>query len=308
LPTPRSREARLVNARAAPPDGDTATDFGAATGDDFASVESGDVLTPTAPPSAYAAALRESALFRGLPEALIDRVLAHAVERRMRERDILFFKGDPSDHLGIVLDGTLYKILYGPKGQELILDAIETGELTDEMALVENRPRSVTAIAYGPVRVLSIPRRCFLTLREEPALMQRVHALMYERLRKSIDAMEIMCLHRLESRLARHLLSTIDAETAARGVADVALPPTQSILAAMVNASRPKLNAQLQKWQRTGLISCAGNTVRIHDVDALRGKACLGKAERTGAAREASSWRGYGDVSAAGYRSDSRSP
>lgn len=303
-----------MNARAAPPQSDTTIARDASTeeraSDDggFGADRDAESDAVSVSSSFHLAALRESALFDGLPETLIHRVLTHAVERRMRERDILFFKGDPSDHVGIVLDGTLYKILYGPKGQELILDAIEPGELTDEMALVENRPRSVTAIAYGPVRVLSIPRRCFLTLREEPALMQRVHALMYERLRKSIDAMEIMCLHRLESRLARHLLSTIDAETAARGVADVALPPTQSILAAMVNASRPKLNAQLQKWQRTGLISCAGNTVRIHDVDALRGKACLGKAERIGIARDASGWRGYGAASVPERRSDTHSP
>jgi CRP/FNR family transcriptional regulator, cyclic AMP receptor protein len=263
-----------------------------------------------------AAILRQSALFRGLPDALIEHVLAHAHERRLRERDMLFLKGEPSDHVAVMLGGTVYKILFGPKGQELILDTIETGDLVDEMALVEDRPRSFTAIAYGPVWLLSVPRRHFSPLRANTAFMQRIHDLMYARMRKTVDTMEIMCLHRLESRLARHLLATIDTQTGADGGAgggarrrpeqmlahtagsstgngarhnpvEVALPPTQSILAAMINASRPKLNAQLQQWQRTGLITCAGNTIVIHDVEALRGKACLGRIARmsTSAAR-----------------------
>ncbi|TXH67351.1 MAG: Crp/Fnr family transcriptional regulator [Lysobacteraceae bacterium] len=224
-------------------------------------------------------AVARSAMFRGMPEALIDHVVACSIERRLDEGEVLFFKNDPGEFLGLVAQGRIYKILYGPKGQELILDTIETDDTVDEMALVDGSPRSFTAMAYGPVSALLIPRRHFQPLLENPLLMQRVHSLLHERFRRAVDSMEILCLHQLESRLARRMLSMMRGEAGARsGVVEVELPPTQSILAAMVNVSRPKLNAQLQEWRRTGMISCHRNIVRIHDVDALRGKAGLGRA------------------------------
>ncbi|RCI69404.1 Crp/Fnr family transcriptional regulator, partial [Pseudomonas aeruginosa] len=53
------------------------------------------------------------------------------------------------------------------------------------------------------------------------------------------------------------------------------LPTNQSILAAMLNASRPKLNAQLQIWKREGLISCRNDRILINDLGRLRRKAEL---------------------------------
>ena len=141
-------------------------------------------------------------------------------------------------------------------------------------------------MAYGPVSALLIPRRHFQPLLENPLLMQRVHSLLHERFRRAVDSMEILCLHQLESRLARRMLSMMRGEAGARsGVVEVELPPTQSILAAMVNVSRPKLNAQLQEWRRTGMISCHRNIVRIHDVDALRGKAGLAREQTSEASQ-----------------------
>lgn len=219
-----------------------------------------------------------SDLFRGLPAEIVEHAVSGAIERRLCEGEALFFKEDPSEFVAIVAEGRLYRILYGPRGQELIIDAIVAGETVGETALLERNPRSFTAMAYGPTLVLILPRRHFGPLLDTPAMIARANGLLRERLRRTVDAMEILCLHQLESRLARRILSMIDGAGRASdfdlcGEAEVELPPTQSILAAMVNVSRPKLNAQLQKWRRIGLTSCYRNILRIHDVDALRMRA-----------------------------------
>lgn len=221
-----------------------------------------------------------SDLFRGLPAEIVEHAVAGTIERRLREGEALFFKEDPSEFIAIVAEGRLYRILYGPRGQELIIDAVVAGETVGETALLERNPRDFTAMAYGPTLVLILPRRHFGPLLGTPALIARANDLLRERLRRTVDAMEILCLHQLESRLARRILSMIDDGGRASGFdlcgeAEVELPPTQSILAAMVNVSRPKLNAQLQKWRRIGLTSTDRNILRIHDVDALRVRAGL---------------------------------
>ncbi|WP_167284893.1 Crp/Fnr family transcriptional regulator [Marilutibacter alkalisoli] len=205
-------------------------------------------------------------------------VARYAIERRLRDGDALFFKNDPCEFMGVVVAGHVYKILYGPEGQELIVDSIEPGESVGETALLDRGRHSFTAIAYGPATVLVLARRHFAALVAEPAMIERAYAVLCTRLRRAVDSLETMCLHRLESRLARHLLNHMpDAPAASPDRFVVTLPPTQSILAAMINASRPKLNAQLQCWHRTGLISRRRNTLRINDIDLFRCKAQLGR-------------------------------
>lgn len=228
--------------------------------------------------------LNRSRFFQGLPEAIVDHVATHGVERHLHDGEALFFKHDSGDFIALVVRGQIYTILYGPDGQELIVDTIEPGETVGETALVDPLHRNFTAIAYGPTCVLVLARRHFPRLMAEPAFVDRALSTLCARLRQAADSLETMCLHRLESRLARYFLALAGepAGAASSGI-EVALPPTQSILAAMVNVSRPKLNAQLQTWHRTGLISRGRNALRINDIDQLRRKAYLGGAAQPSA-------------------------
>lgn len=226
--------------------------------------------------------LDRCALLRGLPSTLLEHIARHSSELNLEEGDALFFKNDPSDFLAFVVHGRIYKLLYGPDGQELIVDTIESGETVDETPLLDTHSHTFTAVAYSPTRVLLLPRRHFPSLTGDSLVIERAHMSLCLRLRQAVESLETMCLHRLESRLARYLLSLMHTQSRPRdGDFEVALPPTQSILAAMVNASRPKLNAQLQTWHRSGLVSRKRNILRINDIDQFRCKAYLGRdAER----------------------------
>ncbi|QNH11779.1 Crp/Fnr family transcriptional regulator [Xanthomonas sp. SI] len=233
-------------------------------------------LQPHATDDGYRSLLERSMLFQGLPGGLLDHLLDHASECELAPGAVLFFKHDPSSFVGVLVRGRLYKVLYGPDGQELIVGTIEPGGLVDEAALLEPHGRSFTAIAFGASTVLKLSRRHFATLLAAPVLHQRIDALLRLRLRQTLDSLESMCLHRLEVRLARYVLRQLEVQEWQRGGScAIALPPNQSILAAMLNVSRSKLNAQLQQWKRSGLVSRRRNLLRIHDLDALRAKAYL---------------------------------
>lgn len=240
-------------------------------------------------------ALERCTLLRGLPPDLLERIAAHASQARFDEGDTLFFKNDPGDFLGLVLEGGIYRILYGPDGQELIVGTIGPGEAVDEAVLLDRDRRSFTAVACADTVVLKLPRRHFDALTAQPVVLARAHAALCRHLRQAIEHLETMCLHRLEARLARYLLLQMRGDARDGGVVEIALPPNQRILAAMINASRPKLNAQLQRWQRSGLATRRRNLLRIHDLREFRSRACLlpegGAPSRSGPPRIAASGR-----------------
>ncbi len=205
----------------------------------------------------------------GLPGGLIRHIAAHVTERRLRDREILFFQRDPGDFSAIVRDGAIHQILHGPDGRELIVSAHHAGQVVDDTVLLEPHPRQTTACASGMTRVLTLNRRHFPTLLDEPAFLRRLLERLCERLRQKNAYIETTCLYPLEARLARHLLTRL-RHSGHHGELRVQLPANQGLLAAMINVSRPKMNARLQHWKRRGIVRIRHNHLYIDDLSELQ--------------------------------------
>lgn len=198
-----------------------------------------------------------------------------SVGRYLVSGESVFRKNDPTDFAALVVEGLVYAILYGPDGRELIVDTAEPGQPIGESALLGVSCHPFTAVAAGAAIVLLL-RRCHLArLMAEPAFIDRLLSILAGRVSHTARALETMCLYSLESRLARYLLDAAARGEREHGDMQIMLPRTQGILAAMLNASRPKLNALLQGWQRDGLISRDGSALHINDLELLRRKAFL---------------------------------
>lgn len=217
--------------------------------------------------------LAQSSLFQGLPGALVDDMARGSVARELEGGELVFRKNDPTDFAALVLEGLIYAIVYGPDGRELILDTAEAGQSIGESALLGAHCHYFTAVAAGAAIVLLLRRCHLLQLMTEPAFLDRVLALLARRVSRSAMALETLCLYSLESRLARYLLDAAERQKTPKGGTRIILPQTQAILAAMLNASRPKINALLQEWQREGLITRDRNVLDVNDFDELRRRA-----------------------------------
>ncbi|WP_339529265.1 Crp/Fnr family transcriptional regulator [Pseudomonas mucidolens] len=217
--------------------------------------------------------LARSDLFRGLPEPLLYQIAGHMVERTLSDRELLYFKDDPLEFVALVVEGRIYSVIHGPEGREQIIGSVGAGQVVGEAAMVELAGREASTFASGATRILQLGRRHFAPLYEEPLFLRRLLMLSMARLLKVIELLELVCLHRLESRLARFLLANMDEIDLTMVMPCVSLPANQGLLAAMLNTSRPKLNVQLQLWRRSGLISGKLEQMVINDLDHLRRKA-----------------------------------
>ncbi|WP_211269423.1 Crp/Fnr family transcriptional regulator [Chromobacterium amazonense] len=210
-------------------------------------------------------------LFESLPPDVLSHIERHATLISGKQTRLLFLRGDPENFIGVVLQGNAYHTLQEPDGHEVIIDSSGPGDIVGESALLHPGRRTCTAQLSRDCRLLLLHRQHFHPLQAEPLLMARVQEQLCKRLQRVSNFVETVCLYRLEARLARHLLMEIDQRGRA-GPGGPILPMTvnQTVLAAMLNASRPRLNAQLKQWQRAGLIQLSRHALQVCDPSRLQ--------------------------------------
>ncbi|WP_235356220.1 Crp/Fnr family transcriptional regulator [Burkholderia cenocepacia] len=217
------------------------------------------------PALAHAPTLRNIPILAGLPESLIVHIERHATPWPEHGNRLLFFKGDPGDFVAFVHRGRVYKTLHEPGGREIILGHSMPGELIGENTLIRAHRRNFTAQLSPDCRISVLHRQYFTPLLANAEFMGRIHEQLCRHIQQLSDFVESACLYRVEARLARHLLNRMQGD----GL-EVPLPENQSILAAMLNVSRPRLNSSLQKMQRDGLIRLHEHGVTIEKPEQLR--------------------------------------
>ncbi|TKC86018.1 Crp/Fnr family transcriptional regulator [Trinickia terrae] len=218
------------------------------------------------PPVTHANSLRCTPLLQGLPDKLLLHIEEHVTPWPDHRNRLLFFKGDPENFIAFVHRGHVYHTLHEPGGREIILDYTLAGGLVGESALLHPHGRSFNAELSPDCQVSLIHCQHFAPLQADPAFMMRIQQQLCGRLQQLSDFVESACLYRLEARLARHLLTRMEGSEQR----DVRLPANQSIMAAMLNVSRPRLSTLLQRWQREGLIRPHAHMLRIENPERLR--------------------------------------
>ena len=95
--------------------------------------------------------------------------------------DVLFQVGDPGDVMFAVADGCVELSLQGR-----VIDEIGPGGIVGEMALIDSEPRSATAVARTPSRVVPVDHDRFNYLvHEHPTFALQVMTVMADRLRRA---------------------------------------------------------------------------------------------------------------------------
>jgi CRP/FNR family transcriptional regulator, cyclic AMP receptor protein len=191
--------------------------------------------------------------------------LAECAERfrevRFAKGAMVFARGDPGTHLYIVSEGQVRLAIATSEGRELSFQIVGPGDLFGELALLDGQSRSAEATALAPTTAFSLERSDFHRLRAtNPAISEAVIIFLCRRLRDVSDKLETIALYPLEIRLARFLLTALRGrpETPGRRL-PLELRYSQSELALLLGASRPKINAAL------GALEAAGGVGRTSD-------------------------------------------
>ena len=94
---------------------------------------------------------------------------------------VVFERGSHGDVMYVVVTGTV-----ALKDDENVLDTVHAPGIFGELALIESKPRALTAVAETEVGLVEIPVRTFWVLvHETPYFAQLVMRVMAERLRNA---------------------------------------------------------------------------------------------------------------------------
>lgn len=204
---------------------------------------------------------RSFAIFeRFEPEAvaMLDTI---AMSRRWTATESIFQRGDDGDYLVVVTEGRIKLSLLTASGRELTLRYAEAGDIMGELSLLDGAPRSADATAAAPTEGLLLMRHDFERL--QARFPQTAHSLiryLTQRLRDTTDQLESIALFEIEARLARFLLLTL-RQYFGDDVPDrphLRLDLSQTELAGVLGASRPKVNRAIVALEELGAITRAG--------------------------------------------------
>ncbi len=95
---------------------------------------------------------------------------------------VIFREGEPGDIMYVVIEGQVDILV-----QDKVIDSTESGGIVGEMALIDDGPRSATAIAKTACKLVPINEKRFTFLvQQTPHFSLNVMRIMSERLRKRL--------------------------------------------------------------------------------------------------------------------------
>src|SRR5689334_24501191 len=87
-----------------------------------------------------------------------------SLRKRYPKDAVVFFENEEGDFFFMILEGRIKVTILGDDGREVILSILGPGDFFGEMALLDNEPRSATAIAIEDSELLSLHRTDFQTV------------------------------------------------------------------------------------------------------------------------------------------------
>ncbi len=112
-------------------------------------------------------ALSQVYLFRELAPNEMERVLSISKEKRVKKNEVVFKEGDIGDAFYLIVTGSVRISTLVPGVGEEALTVLGEGEYFGEMALIDDAPRSASAIANDDGMLLCIGKDDFRKLLEQ---------------------------------------------------------------------------------------------------------------------------------------------
>jgi CRP-like cAMP-binding protein len=209
-------------------------------------------------------------LFASLSEqqvGTIERSLRHV---SVKMEGYVFQENDPGDAMYVIESGRLKVFIVGVDGEALELDILGPGDVLGELAVLDGKPRSASAVAITDCELLAIDRSNLMAvLRANPDVAIAMLGYVTGRMRQITLQTEALSLSDSTVRLGRVLLMLAERNGVIRpGVLTTSLQISE--LADVTGTSPDWVVRILNRWQDSSIILISNQTLVLRDVATLK--------------------------------------
>lgn len=204
--------------------------------------------------------------------ATLDALIAAGHVHRMVKGEALVRRGDPFDHLGILVAGSLESRVLVETGVRHLLHFLQPGDLFGITTCCDGGPHVVDLIARGDdVVTLLVPGATVRALSAgDPGLPQALARQLAFRGRELYERLVSDSSMELTTRLARLIVGFTRQYGIDRpGGRELAFKASQADFADILGATRQSVNAAFHRFREEGLIATRYSTITVIDFERL---------------------------------------
>jgi CRP/FNR family transcriptional regulator/CRP/FNR family cyclic AMP-dependent transcriptional regulator len=207
--------------------------------------------------------LRTVPIFSDLTDDDIDALARLTTRRRCPKDTVVFFENEEGDTMFMILEGRIKVTILGDDGREIILSVLGAGDFFGEMALLDNEPRSATAIAAEETELLLLHRTEFQgVLAQNSSISTALIRVLNQRLRRANHQISTLALLDVYGRVARVLLDMAREEGRRLKDGSIAFRrATHQEIANRIGTTRETVTRMLKDLERQGLIHIDGREI-----------------------------------------------
>jgi len=195
--------------------------------------------------------------------------VSQGLNRTYNDNTMIFCESEPGFELYIIQSGQvkITKIV----DEEVLLAVLKQGDIFGEMALLENKPRSASAISFGQVTVMAINKSNFESMvQAQPQLATRLIQILSERIWTAYRQLENLTIKDTTGRIYDTLLTQIEKQR-------LPIKPKQAFnfqfgvkeLLNMIGLSQEKGEMQIIQLIDNKLFSLEAGKIVCHDIAEL---------------------------------------
>ncbi len=212
--------------------------------------------------------IKGTSLFSGLDEESCAAIAKEMRPVSFTSGQVIFARGDEGKDVYLVADGRVRLSVLTAEGRELSFAHAEAGSLFGEIAMIDGGLRTADATAATKVSAHNLSRSAFQrVMTSHPSVAEAMLHFLCRRLREADQQLEAIALCPIEVRLARFFLAAVRAragEEPEDEVVEIPFKMSQSELALLIGASRPKVNTALSLLEGSGAIKRDGQSIRCN--------------------------------------------
>ena len=214
----------------------------------------------------------EGSFVRQLPDADRAGLLDAGTPARFEDDQILLIQGDAADYLYVLTSGLVKVIVAAVSGAQTTLAIRTRGDLVGEFALLDDKPRTATARAAGPVSALKIGGAAFLAITgRSPTAQAAVTKYLMAKMRATTERRAAERVWDARERLAQVLFELGEQHGQPDEDGMIRIPLTQSELGDLAGVAVSTAERVLKDLRRQGAVSTRYREITIRDMAYLEG-------------------------------------